>query len=548
MPSPAHSIRAPLLWLLLPLMAGLSAAKIWPVPSVGLWPFLIVAGLAASCAGWAAATGRNRLSLSALVLAGLFSGFLLLPLRHPHLHRQENRPPREVTLTVRVSEVFGSSVRARSVSGLGTVITAGGADTELIGQRVYFSAIRRISVLPRISGQYEIQGVLEPLPRDEAGAGFNDYLANLGIRQRLIRSRVVRELTPPSAVRTLVAGLRDRMEKILRQGLDEHPQAASLYLAMLLGEKAALSAEQENAFLRSGTFHVFSVSGLHVGVIALALHMMLTVLRVPPRPEALVTLAVLWLYVQVTGAGTPSLRAYVMIAFLLSSRALRLPGNAFAALTAAAFCTLLADPLQLFSTGFQMSYSVVAALILFGGPLADRWLERWQPFAFVPRPAWRWWHHTVSWTGRKVIAATAGCWAAFVASTASGIGFFGLFSLGSFIANLVILPLSSLALIAGFLSLLAGLPGLLALSALFNSAAALIIIATDWLLRHGTTLPGVYFPAQFRAEWLAPASLALMTAVMLAGASGRWTKRYGGFWPPVGLLVLLLIFGVKFGG
>src|SRR5690606_24673872 len=175
----------------------------------------------------------------------------------------------------------------------------------------------------------------------------------------------------------------------------------------------ALSPEQENAFMRSGTFHVFSVSGLHVGVIALALHMLLTALRVRRRPGAIVTLIVLWFYVQVTGGGTPSIRAYVMIAFLLASKVFRLPGNALAALAASALCTLLVDPLQLFSTGFQMSYSVVAALILLGAPLAERWLERWQPFVLRPRPEWRWQHDAIAWTGRKVIAATAGCWAAF---------------------------------------------------------------------------------------------------------------------------------------
>jgi competence protein ComEC len=134
-----------------------------------------------------------------------------------------------------------------------------------------------------------------------------------------------------------------------------------------------------------------------------------------------------------------------------------------------------------------------------------------------------------------------------LASTPSSIGYFGVFSPGSLLANLVILPLSSLAIVAGFLSLLTGLAGLLPLSALFNSAAALIIIASDWLLRHGTALPGVYFPTTFRADWLAPAGMAALTAVLLAGAAGRWKPRYGGFWPPVALLVLLLIFGVRFG-
>jgi competence protein ComEC len=547
MPSPVLQTRAPLLWLLLPLMTGLATAKIWPAPGAGLWPFIVTAGIAAMVACQATWVGRTRLAMLALVLSGMLSGFALLPLQHPHLHDRETRPPREVTLTLRVTETFGATPQARSLSGLGTVVAAGEGEARLPRQRIYFSAIRRISVPPLRSGTYEIQGVLETLPRDPAGAGFNDYLANLGVRHRLVRARILRETEPPDRLLIRVAALRERLEVILRHGLERHPQTASLYLAMLLGEKAALSPEQENAFMRSGTFHVFSVSGLHVGVIALALHMLMTALRIPRRPGAVITLTVLWLYVQVTGGGTPSVRAYVMIAFLLASKVFRLPGNALAALAASALCTLLVDPLQLFSTGFQMSYSVVAALILLGAPLAERWLEHWHPFALRPRPEWRWRHDAIAWTGRKVIAATAGCWAAFLASTASGIGFFGVFSPGSLLANLLILPLSSLAIVAGFLSLLTGLIGLLSLSALFNSAAALIIIAADWLLRHGTTLPGVYFPAAFRADWLAPAALVLMTAVMLAGASVRWRPRWGGYWPPVVVLALLLIFGVKFG-
>lgn len=391
-----------------------------------------------------------------------------------------------------------------------------------------------------------MQGVLEPVAHDTGDSGFSDYLANQGVRQQLARSRIMRETAPPSRVQIWAARLHDRLEVILQRGLERHPETASLYLAMLLGEKAALSAEQENAFMRSGTFHVFSVSGLHVGVIALTLHMLFTALRVPRRPGSVVSLVVLWLYVLVTGGGTPSVRAFVMIAFQLASHGFRLPGNASAALTASALATLWFDPLQLFSTGFQMSYAVVAALILMGAPLADRWLMHWKPFVLRPRPEWRWWHDFSDWAGRKAITGLAGCWAAFLASTPSGIGFFGIFSPGSLWANLLILPLSSLAIVAGFLSLLTGLPGLLSLSALFNSAAALIIIASDWLLRHGTVLPGVYFPAAFRTDWLASAGMALMTAVMLAGAAGRWARRYGGFWPPVVLLALLLILGVKF--
>ncbi len=284
-----------------------------------------------------------------------------------------------------------------------------------------------------------------------------------------------------------------------------------------------------------------------MGLISLALQALLRWLRVP-RPVATgVTLPVLWLYVQITGGSSPAMRAFLMVACILSAKVFRLPGNPLSGLVLSALVTLLLDPLQLFSTGFQMSYTVVAALILMGTPLSQRWLARWQPFALLPLVNWRWWHRAIAGAGRKLIAMLATGWTAFLASAPAGIGFFNLFSPGSLLANLVIVPLSSLVIYTGFLSLVAGLVGLTPFSALLNSCAAAIIVVTDRLLQQGVVLPGVFFAAQFRAPWLAPASLALMTATMLAGAAARWSRRVGGYWLPVVVLLLLLILGVKFG-
>lgn len=282
-------------------------------------------------------------------------------------------------------------------------------------------------------------------------------------------------------------------------------------------------------------------------IVSTALHMLLRWLRVSRRTAVFVVLPVLWLYVQVTGGSSPAMRAWLMVAFLLGRKVFRLPGNPLAALTASALVILLLDPLQLFSTGFQMSYAVVAALILMGVPLGDRWLARWKPFALLPPSSWRWRHRKADEKGRDLIRSLAAGWTAFLASTPAGIGFFGLFSPGSLLANLVIIPLSNLIIQAGFLSLVIGLIGLTPVSTLLNRAAALLIVGTDRLLQSGVAVPGIFFNAQFRAGWLAPVSLALMTAVMLAGSAGRWSRRYGGYWLPVIVLALLVIFGVKFG-
>jgi len=551
MPSPATHLRAPLLWLLLPLMAGLTAAKLWPAPACGLWPFAVVAGGLCVAAGWFALSPARRGGLAwglCLLPAVGLGGFLLLHVRQPQLHDSVDRPPREITVSLEVGQIFPATPTARSVTGLGRIVATGEPDRELLGHRVYFSAVRRISLPPLRSGRYTVRGVIEALPAGPSeAAGFNDYLANLGIRQKLTRAQIVREERPPGWFPRFCSHAEDRLETILRRGLENHPPTLSLYLGMMLGEKAVLTPEQQNAFMRSGTYHIFSISGLHVGVIAVALLGLMGLLRVPRRPAAVACLALLWLYVQITGASSPAERALMMIAFLLASRVFRLPGNGLAALTGAALVTLLLDPLQLFSTGFQMSYTVVVSLIIMGVPLGEKWLAAWHPYAVLPKVSWRWYHYAINWTGRWLVGSAAACWVAFLASAPAGIGYFGVLSPGSLLANLAVIPVSSLALIAGFLSLLTGLAGLWPLSVLFNSAAAVTLIVMDWLVLHGTELPGMYFTASFSRAWMAPAAVVLMTAVMFAGLSVRWSRRYGGYWPPVLTLVLIVVLGVKFG-
>jgi len=549
MSSPVTSLRAPLLWLLFPFMGGLIAAHFQTAPPFSL-AWLVGLGVFFSAgATWAAfrsgqwAGAGWALGLSAAVS---LAGFSLLHLREPQLHVWGDAPPREVTLTLRVDQIFPASAQARNLSGLGTV-ARDDDDHELAGRRIYFSAQRKNSPVVQRSGCYLIRGVVEPLPREPLDASFEDYLENLGIRQKLGRARIIREVSPPTWFRSFCNRAASRLEKILSLGLDAQPETKSLYLAMLLGEKAVLSPDQQNAFMRSGTFHIFSISGLHVGVIALALHSLLQLLRVPRKVTVALALSVLWLYLQITGINSPAVRSFLMIGFLLGSKTFNLPGNPLAALAAAALLTLTIDPMQLFGAGFQMSYAVVTALVVMGLPLTRKILTHWQPYSALPRPNWQWHHRFVDGIGRQILGAGAAGWVAFIASTPAGIGYFHLFSPGSLLANLVIVPLSSLAIISGFLSLFTGLLGAPSLSVLFNSSAAITIRVMDWLTQQGTRLPGVYFDAQFNPGWLAGASLVALLGLMFFGLSHRWSRRRGGYLPPVVFLAVVLIFGVKFG-
>lgn len=550
MPSPTAHLRAPLLWILFPFMAGLTAAKLWPMPACGLAPVVAAALSFGALSAWIAfRPGKWHHVAWAIGLCAAISlgGFAMLHFREPQLHQWENLPPREVSLTVRVDRVYPDQPQARNISGLGTIVAAAEADGALIGSRVYFSALRRISVPPVRSGSYAFRGVIEQLPREPAAASFEDYLENLGIRQKLTRGKIGAESSPPTAFRKFCNRVDARLVKILSLGLETHPQVSSLYIAMLLGEKAVLSPAQQNAFMRSGTFHIFSISGLHVGIIALALHSLLRLLQIPRRTTMALSLLILWFYLEATGVNAPAVRSFMMIAFLFASQLFRLSGNPLAALSGAALVTLLIDPLQLFSAGFQMSYAVVAALVVMGVPLTGKILDRWRPFSSLPRPNWTRRHKIIDWCGRSLLGSCSAGWVAFLASTPAGIGYFQLFSPGSLIANLIIIPLSSLAIVGGFLSLLAGLLGVSSLSALFNSSSAMTIIVMDWLAQHGTRLPGAYYNAHFIHAWLGPISIVILTACMFAGLAGGWSRRFGGYWTPAAVLALTLIFGVKFG-
>ena len=105
--SPSHSmhsrvlqLRAPLLWLLLPLAAGLIAAHLWPQPTMGCWPFL-GASLGTALLALRAAN-RPRWWMPALMLSVGLAEYVMLHSRYPYLHEWSSRPPCEVTVVLEV--------------------------------------------------------------------------------------------------------------------------------------------------------------------------------------------------------------------------------------------------------------------------------------------------------------------------------------------------------------------------------------------------------------------------------------------------------------
>lgn len=537
--------RAPLLWLVVPFMAGLIAGKIGellPVP----WQL----GLAAAGIGLAV-VGVHRVAalwIPGILVAMFFAGSGSYALQRARLPAWDALPPREARLGLRVERVFVSDEPRRS-SGLATIVRADEHLRDLRGQRIYFSlALRRGEAPPTRSAVIAATGVLVTLPRDPPAGSFDGYLAGAGVNFRLTRGRIEATEQAASAYYRFCERAAGHFARLLEHGVAaKRPELAGVLVAMMLGKKHELSDEQNTLFMRSGTMHLFAISGLHIGVIATAIHALLALLRLPRALRFGLGLVALWLYVDITGATPSAVRAFIMVALVESSLVLRVPGNPLAALVASALVVMVLWPLQVFSASFQMSYGIVAALLLFGLPLSDHWLERTTLFRDLPKPAWAWHQRAIDAARRAVIPAVAIGVASTIISTISGVLFFQLLTPGSLLANLLLIPASVVVIWAGLASLLAGLAGATALGGLFNHAAVLTLAAIDAGVRAVVAVPGVWRPAQFIAPWVGPAAFAAVLAAMVAGYAWHWRRHRGGWWPPLALLGLTLWLGTSYG-
>lgn len=536
--------RAPLLWLVLPFMAGLAMGKTGEFAPVSwLLTIALLCAFTALVAVWRA----PRLWAPAIISTMFFSGAASYALHRVRLPGWDALPPREARLTLRVDRVFAQT-DARRATGLATVVRADEHLRELAGQGLYFSlTLRKGEAAPVRSAVVSAVGVLVTLPRNPPSDTFDGYLAGAGMNFRLTRGRVVAEEKPAHPYYRLCDRLAARCHELLGVGIAEkRPALAGLLRAMMLGTTHDLSDEQHTLFMQSGTMHLFAISGLNIGVIASALQAGLLLLRLPAWVRFLVGATLLWLFVDVTGAAPSAIRAFAMAVFVQAAFVFQRPSNLLAALVASAFAVLLISPLQIFGASFLMSYCIVTALLVLGLPLSEWWSERWLPWRLLPKPTWRWWHHATDAAWRTTAVALAIGVATTLVSLLTGLQFFRLLTPGALLANLVLIPAAMIVTLGGFASLLCGLAGFAVGTSLCNHAAALVLVVIEWLVRQSVKLPGAFLPAHYVQPWIGSAALITLTAALLLGYSAAWHRKRGGWWPPFAIVALVLVFGVKF--
>ena len=172
-------------------------------------------------------------------------------------------------------------------------------------------------------------------------------------------------------------GWRGRMREAAIGTLNS--RAASVYLALITGETGYLSQETRDIFMSSGTTHILSISGSHLGLIAIAVFwvirrgilvlpptwlLQLTLRAIPTRIAAVLTMPVVAFYAVLGGAEVATIRSLLMLALLLGAILLGRLHHLGAALSVAALIIVAWDPLAPLDVSFQLSFLSVLAIVL----------------------------------------------------------------------------------------------------------------------------------------------------------------------------------------
>jgi competence protein ComEC len=486
------ALRQPLVGVAFMAVTGIIIAEILPLPSFAMTAAAVILAI---CVVVMACSPRV-LATYAMVGAGFFL-----------LHNFQTRS----TQGQQLADELGS--RPRVVTAIGCVVSepkvapSGFAtfllklkSIELEGRKLSTYAVWQVrwKSTPEFGDELKLFGTAEPIPppRNPGEFDMRSYLARRDVRRMLF----VRYAEDGTLMRhgggnpIMRAAQKSRawMQNALCRGLEDSPDVQNFLSGIVLGLRHQTPEDIEEPFQQTGTLHLFAVAGLHVGIVAALLWMVATVARLSRKSAAAIIIPLLFFYAAVTGLHVSSVRAAVMSSIIVGGFFFDRRAFVLNSLAAAAVFLLCWNTNELFSTGFQLSFAVVGAIILLADPLA-RFLLRWSaPDPFLPRTLLqgprRWVHGSFEWLCRGSSVSLA----AWAGSLPLILWYFHLVTPISLFANLVVVPMAFFVLAIALLSLLSAsvLPWVAVIFNNANWALATLVIGIVHLFAE---IPGGHF-------------------------------------------------------
>ena len=265
---------------------------------------------------------------------------------------------------------------------------------------------------------------------------------------------------------------REWIRKKLELGLAGEADITTLIESMVLGMRGDTPPEMKGLFQKTGTLHLFAVSGLNVAMLAGIAWYLLKPLRCSRRAAVVIIIPLLCAYALVTGLSSSCVRATVMASFILVGILFERPAIPMNSLAAAALAILAWDTNELFTPGFQLSFALVVFIMALSGPIA-RWLEPFgKPDDFIPQELWTSSERGRVWIWKQISSAAGVTISAWIGSFVFMAGYFHLISPVAIVANAVAVPLAFFVLALGLMSLVCGI---------FSAKVVALVNQANWV-------------------------------------------------------------------
>lgn len=391
-----------------------------------------------------------------------------------------------------------------------------------------------------------------PPPRNPGELDLAAWLANNGIRSEfhvLHAGDATLLSTGGNPIVRFANSARSWIERTLSIGIAGSDEFA-LLLGMTIGDTSDLSERLQDDFRETGTFHVFSVSGLHVGIVAVFLWFVFGATGIDRRRIVLLLIPCLFFYALVTGFKPASLRAAAMLSIVAAGLVIDRWPVALNSLGAAGLAILAVDTNQLFNPGFQLSFSVVAAILLLAVPVMNRLTPLFEPDPFIPSALLSKIERSARHAAKWAAALLAVSFSAWLGSLPLTLAYFHLVSFTGIPTNLLVVPLAFVVLAIASLSLVAGMFSVW-LAGVFNNAAWLACRVTIAVVAAFASIPG---GSRYVSAPDPPGTIAILTVLdaqrggstLLTAGSHAWIVDTGSaFFADAVVVPLLRISGIN---
>ena len=205
-------------------------------------------------------------------------------------------------------------------------------------------------------------------PKNPFGFDYANYLQNNGIHGSIFLKSGKWQIvsTEVRGLRRYALNIRQRLIGLFKDaGLSGNE--LGLASTLVLGYKNDIDSEVKQAYMNAGAMHVLAVSGMHVGIVYLALDLLMIVFggkRFYWFKQFLIIL-LLWAYAFITGLSPSVMRATIMFTVVIVGKIFNRDTSVYNTLAFTAICILVNDPSMLFKPSFQLSCVAVTGIVFY---------------------------------------------------------------------------------------------------------------------------------------------------------------------------------------